>query len=231
MMEYAVKYVKGAGAASVWGAGAASEWGAGAASVWDSVPEARIENFPWETTDSGHLPAASASGYLPAASARMFYTDDCFVIRFVASEGHIRAVNTGRNGPVCQDSCVEFFVNPCPEKSDKYVNFEINPIGALHVGFGEGRHNRELIGGAAYESVVITPYIDSPEWRITCAVPFSFFDGLYGKTGYVSGHAMRANFYKCGDLTRRPHWACWNPVGAPSPDFHLPEFFGALVLE
>jgi hypothetical protein len=42
---------------------------------------------------------------------------------------------------------------------------------------------------------------------------------------------IRANFYKCGDLTAHPHFLSWNPIDLPKPDFHRPEFFGTLTLK
>jgi hypothetical protein len=42
---------------------------------------------------------------------------------------------------------------------------------------------------------------------------------------------LRANFYKCADNTRIPHYVSWNPIEVASPDFHRPEFFGELLLE
>ncbi len=45
------------------------------------------------------------------------------------------------------------------------------------------------------------------------------------------GVTWKANFYKCADKTSYPHWLTWNPVDHPSPNFHLPQYFGAIVFE
>lgn len=42
--------------------------------------------------------------------------------------------------------------------------------------------------------------------------------------------ALRGNFYKCGDLTAEPHYLSWSPIAFERPNFHLPEFFGELLL-
>ena len=47
--------------------------------------------------------------------------------------------------------------------------------------------------------------------------------------GHV-GDCLYANFYKCGDKTVHPHYACWNPVGGEKPNFHQPQSFGKLIL-
>ena len=44
------------------------------------------------------------------------------------------------------------------------------------------------------------------------------------------GMTLRANFYKCGDDTAQPHYIAWNAVDHPTPNFHLPQYFGELHL-
>jgi hypothetical protein len=39
---------------------------------------------------------------------------------------------------------------------------------------------------------------------------------------------IMGNFYKCADETISPHYLSWNPIDAPAPDFHRPEFFGEI---
>ncbi|MDE6269894.1 MAG: hypothetical protein K2M12_03440, partial [Muribaculaceae bacterium] len=45
------------------------------------------------------------------------------------------------------------------------------------------------------------------------------------------GKQLRANFYKCGDLLSTPHFLSWNRVDTPHPDFHRPEYFGAIKFD
>lgn len=45
------------------------------------------------------------------------------------------------------------------------------------------------------------------------------------------GFTLRGNFYKCGDLTSEPHYLSWAPITFPRPNFHLPAFFGTLIIE
>jgi hypothetical protein len=47
----------------------------------------------------------------------------------------------------------------------------------------------------------------------------------------LSQKIFKANFYKCGDLTDEPHFLSWNPISAPKPNFHVPQFFGQLETE
>jgi hypothetical protein len=47
----------------------------------------------------------------------------------------------------------------------------------------------------------------------------------------VSGGTIRANFYKCGDLTPQEHYLSWNPMTCDTPAFHRPCDFGLLTFE
>ena len=42
---------------------------------------------------------------------------------------------------------------------------------------------------------------------------------------------MRGNFYKCGNLTTNKHYLAWNHVDSETPNFHVPESFGTLMIE
>lgn len=48
---------------------------------------------------------------------------------------------------------------------------------------------------------------------------------------FYAGQILKANFYKCGDRCRSPHFLSWCAIQSPQPDFHRPEDFGYLVLE
>ena len=45
------------------------------------------------------------------------------------------------------------------------------------------------------------------------------------------GKEIRANCYKCGDLTPKPHYLSWNPSTSANPDFHRPQDFGSMTLQ
>ena len=57
-----------------------------------------------------------------------------------------------------------------------------------------------------------------------------FLRALFPGYELVSGTVIRANCYKCGDLTVKPHYLSWNPVVNPTPDFHRSCDFGAMIL-
>jgi hypothetical protein len=215
--------------------------------IWDDIAPVQISHYPWAhpskadanlseksldkniTQNFAESPAESPPDI--TAAAKIFYTNTQFFVRFEVTEPHIRAMETQINGPVCQDSCVEFFFNPCPEISGQYINIEINPLGVMHLAVGEGRHHRNRLDNTFHRLMHIDTRIDSPHWRAEYNIPFAMLEALYGPVRFAPGYAMKGNFYKCGDKTRSPHFGCWNLIETPQPDFHRPEYFGELVLD
>ena len=155
----------------------------------------------------------------------------------------MRSVHTRFGDPVYQDSCVEIFLQPKPGRG--YLNFEMNAGGAIlasHV----TDHRRTPEGFAAFTKLtaedgrrvavrstlprVIEPEIDGPvDWQLAFFVPTALLEVYVGPIGPLAGQEWRANLYKCGDRTSRPHWASWSPVDAHN--FHLPHCFGRLRFE
>src|SRR5206468_10962581 len=108
---------------------------------------------------------------------------------------------------------------------------EFNCIGTGLIGYGEGRHGRTLLPPETVARVQALSRIRRQEgggvdWELTLLVPLE----VYHHTGdyTLSGRHATANFYKCGDAMPEPHYLSWSPINTPEPDFHRPEFFGAL---
>jgi hypothetical protein len=145
--------------------------------------------------------------------------------------------------PVYKDSCVEFFVQPKPDRG--YFNFEFNCGGSLLCfyildptrvpnGFKDFTPLPEEDGKQVviYHSMppVIEPEIVVPtEWRLEFFIPFAVLEKYVGPVGNVTDQEWRANLYKCGDETSHPHWASWAPVD--EFNFHLPHCFGTIRFE
>lgn len=191
----------------------------------DVVPEG-IDNFPW------------LKSYTPQTEVRMYYTDTDFHVRFQAYETEIRAQYTKMNDPVYKDSCVEFFVNPDPDKDARYMNFEINPLGTMLVGMGTRRNDRVLVDLRKEEGVAVCSSLHRDRiseyegscWTIELILSFAFFRKYYGEIPFQSEWRLKGNFYKCGDESPYPHFGCWNRIEAEHPDFHRPEFFGDILM-
>ena len=174
--------------------------------------------------------------YAPDVSFRMFHTGEVLMLRFDVAEQYTAAAAADDNGPVWQDSCVEFFFAP---DDGGYYTFEINCIGTLLLSH---RRDRKVDVMSAPPEVLAlverTPSLPRAvfaerrgdnRWSMTAAIPvralfrhrFDSWDGM----------EARMNLYKCGDNLSRPHFLSWSPISTPATDFHRPEFFKPVRFE
>lgn len=179
--------------------------------AWNNVPRAEVTQMPW-----------AEFRYNPNTIVQLLADDDSLLIRFQTEESPLRAMEHEEDGTVCVDSCMEFFFSPA-EGDNRYLNFEINPLGTLHLGLGDGRHNRTH-PERDRNLFEIQSLISNGKWSLRYRIPFSFLRSIFGKLS----DTWRGNFYKCGDKTGHEHYCVWNPVVAPQPDYHRPECFGIL---
>jgi hypothetical protein len=206
------------------------------------APASRWGDPAWhsaETLDIGHF-RPEGSDHRPVARARLLY-DACAIYGiFHVADRYVRCVHTRHNDSVCNDSCVEFFVQPSPAS---YLNFEFNYGGAL-LAYHITDWRRAGDAFAAYTPLpaedgaqvtryptlppVIEPEVAGPiEWELQFRIPFALIARYTGVSGPRPGERWRANCYKCGDATSHPHWAAWSPVDALN--FHLPHCFGEIT--
>ena len=169
--------------------------------------------------------------YAPEVSFKMAYSDKAVAILFEVKEDHVRAEAMENNGPVWQDSCVEFFV--MGPDGEHYTNFEMNCAGTMLAARRTSRHDPASFTPeqfAQIRRITSLPHkpIDSKgegqSWWAMEVIPFEAF-------GYSEKPAsLRANLYKCGDKCDQPHFLSWSPIDLPQPDFHCPKFFGTIEL-
>lgn len=204
--------------------------------------EAAWDSRSWreaETLQVAHFHERS-SDHHPQVEARQLYDDTALYTLFRVRDRYVRSVQTEYNGPVCTDSCVEFFVRPRADHG--YFNFEINAGGTLHCSYIEDP-TRTPQGFAKWEPVsaalaakvrvatslprVVEPEIAEPtEWQLAFAVPLALLEHYVGSLRPLTGARWRANYYKCADRTSHPHWAAWAPVEILN--FHQPACFGTI---
>lgn len=192
-----------------------------------------------ETLELSHF-RPEGSDHTPRTSVRLLYNDQGIYCMFRVEDRYIRCRHTGYIDPVYKDSCVEFFVQPKPDKG--YFNFEFNCGGALLCSYildparvPGGFRDFAAIPEEQGKQVIIhhsLPRTVEPEiagpvlWLLEAFIPFSLIEKYAGPTGRVRGQSWRANFYKCGDETSHPHWASWTEL--PERNFHLPGSFGSI---
>jgi len=171
--------------------------------------------------------------YKPDVELSIGYSDNEIFLKYYVTEEYFKAEMTESNQNVFEDSCVEFFVSP--EEDGIYYNLEINGIGTCLLGSGTGRAdsnrvNPEIISKIRRLSSVGHKPVKEKEgkfsWTITVAVPFEVF--FHHKVKELKGKSFRANFYKCGDKLKVPHYVTWSRIGTPNPDYHQPAWFGVL---
>ena len=177
---------------------------------------------------------------VPKTEVRLWQTKTGLHIGFRVWETTPRTVWRQHNEPVYKDSCVEFFLQPCPGSDPRYVNFEMNAAGTLLLQIGSDRNDRQFLAPDCFSRFAIQVSGASlpqeqdptaePYWQVTYAIPFEWLTSLFPDFHPVSGQEMRGNFYKCGDETTSPHYGCWSPVTSAQPDFHRSCDFGLLVL-
>ncbi len=184
----------------------------------DQWPKAEIDVYPW------------GGDYRPRAYGICCVGPESFFVYLAAEESKVRCEVTEQNGPVCTDSCLEFFYQPT---SDGYFNFEWNPKGVLHLGFGKERHGRIhvteknnsdfLIDKADFDRIGVTGL-----WYVAFQIPFSFIRSYAPEFDEKASLIGTVNFYKCGDKMDEPHWGCFSPVKSEKPDYHRPECFAQM---
>ncbi len=171
--------------------------------------------------------------YKPATGFNIAHSGKAIYINFFTREQNIRAVNDANNSAVCNDSCVEFFVEPV--RNGLYWNFEFNCIGTIHASSRTDRHNATHLSDAElakvfrHASIESKPFGDRPglhSWNLLAIIPLSLIDVSYEGTPIN----LRANFYKCSDKSAMPHYLSWNAISSDKPNFHLTDFFGTITL-
>ena len=155
---------------------------------------------------------------------------------FVKGE-QLRAVTTEDQGPVWEDSCVEFFCQVPGD--DHYMNFECNCIGAM-VGSRRKGRAEDVQPFTPEQMARIERICSFPreafeekdglfEWEVELRIPLDMI--LQSPISNIQYPiTLRANFYKCADKTKKPHFLSWQPIPLPQPNFHCPEYFGEIKL-
>ncbi|MDE6703520.1 MAG: hypothetical protein K2K00_07575 [Muribaculaceae bacterium] len=187
------------------------------------IPFHKIENVNW--TDYP---------YCPEVRFRIAHTGDSLLLNYRVTEDAVRAAAQADNGPVWEDSCVEFFItfDGC-----RYQNVECNCVGTVLSAVGPDRGHREFLTQELLDGIkrhsslnsVNLPSAGPVSWEVSLIIPVATYRAFGLKS--FSGITARCNFYKCGDRLPTPHFLSWNPIGTPSPDFHCPEYFGEIRFE
>lgn len=182
-----------------------------------------------------------SSAHHPATVAKLGYDDSNLYLLFEVDDRYVRCVETEYNSNVCQDSCVEFFVQP---RGKEYLNFEVNCSGAILTFFiSDWQRDPETGAIAKFQKFTeedfskisiyhtlsgrIEGITDPVRWSIGVQIPLELLQKYFPGLELKAGEVWRANFYKCGGMKEHAHWITWNPITGKL-NFHQPEFFGDL---
>ncbi len=187
----------------------------------DSFEKHKLDCVPWE-----------AFPYKPKVSFAIAYSLSNIFIKFFVAEKYFRAKTLLTNGPVHEDSCVEFFIRF--DKDAPYYNIEFNSLGTGLIGYGTTRNNRELLSSDLIKKLqkksrVFSENGQGAEWELALTIPLTTF--VHSPLIKLKDKNYSGNFYKCGDLLPEPHFISWANINAEIPDFHLPQYFGKLLFE
>lgn len=193
-----------------------------------------IDSKEWEKAEIGYVNKEPWTEDLfpsPETIFKLLRGPGGLSVLMYSEETNLRAEEI-ENGEVCNDSCMEFFYKPSPWDT-RYFNFEVNPKGVMHLGLGADRFERVMI--EERKALDIVTKIDETGWMVKYYIPDSFIKDLFPDEERLSSgnksRVARANFYKCGDKTDKPHYAAWSDIETELGDFHVPDFFGSLIFE
>ena len=172
--------------------------------------------------------------YAPKTEVYLAHDRQRLMILFSVEGKQLRALALEDQQNVWEDSCVEFFCR-IPDE-EYYMNFETNCIGTMvasrRLGQNEGIQfftPSEMLQIERYSSLAHRRMEECDgefSWCVGLAIPLTL---IFSKP-LSFPQTLEANFYKCADKTRFPHFVSWGPICSPKPKFHCPEFFKSIVL-
>lgn len=197
---------------------------------WQNINAVDITNF------MGTIPE-----FRPAVKAKMTYDDENLYIIFLVQDRYVRCITNDYNGPVWEDSCVEFFFSPDTRLPERYFNLEINCGGTplMHYNIIPDKETtilavddiKMLEIGHSLPQLVDPEITEAVTWTIEYRIPFTLLEKYSKVTHPGHGINWRANFYKIAENCSNPHYMTWSVVDNFKPDFHKPHFFGLLKFQ
>ena len=198
--------------------------------VWRNIDAIQLNNY-----------MGSKPEHFPTVYAKLVYSDTDIYVIFKVFDQYVKSIAEEYQGKVYEDSCVEFFFTPADNSSTGYFNLETNCGGVQLFHFNpEDKAPRTDIKYEDYKNITVAhtlPKMNNPEikeevtWYIEYKIPFKVISKYYKTDNPKSETVWRGNFFKCADETSHPHWLTWNKVDNPTPNFHMPQYFGTLIFE
>lgn len=193
-----------------------------------NVTNPKIDSPEWDKAETGFIKQVmwnESYAPLPETSFKLLYSEAGISVLMHTNEKNLKCVSKLTNDPIWEDSCMEFFFKPS-NYDKRYLNFEVNPDGIMHIGIGSNRYDRILIDD---DRSILDIESDAKDgnWTIKYFIPKEFILKFFEKISPV----CRGNFYKCADKDEGKHLGYWAEVETETPDFHVPDFFEKLKFE
>lgn len=165
------------------------------------------------------------------AFAQICYNGEGIHLHLWSENDDVRAVERDILGAPYQDSCLEFFFSPM-ENDVRYFNIEFNLNLCLYLGIGRNLadHTR-LVHSEGAEIFSPKASLTESGWEIYYTIPYKFIHRFFPDFSAEQGRTVRANCFKCADLTTPANYLSWSPVTAEPFSFHKPECFGIMEFE
>ena len=202
--------------------------------------DANWNKNPWTQIEALSLPnyMGDKPSHMPAVQAKLAYDEQAIYVIFRVEDQYVIATRSQHQEGVYKDSCVEFFFSPAADSNDGYFNLEMNCGGTML--FHHQKKPRIDPISISDEDIaqvqvahslpaLVEPEIQEPTtWVVEYRIPFEILEKYHSLSPPSAGSIWRGNFYKCADESSHPHWLTWAPIDNPTPNFHLPAFFGTL---
>ena len=190
------------------------------------LPLSRIDAALAQMSATGTIDQINWHDQYPVAPQTTFilaHTNEMLYVRYEVKGEVPLSTKTNDLELVNEDACVEIFIGD--EDNTHYWNFEFNPAGVCNASHRKER-KVDVVRLNPEQLASIQRYgqqLCAAHWTLLIGIPLSLID-----LDLTKEQSRRANLYKCGDKTAMKHYASWNPIEAPAPAFHLPEFFGEI---
>lgn len=150
-----------------------------------------------------------------------------YEVHFNICEPSVRAVNSGYNQKVWEDSCVELFLS---FDGVNYYNFEINCIGSVLGAYGKDRNNRQFIDEKLLRLIKVKSSLgEVPFGEVSIPANYDMRIKIPAKVFVFDKNPnlkkTQGNIYKCADRSPTPHYMYLHEITTEKPDFHRPEHF------
>ncbi len=186
--------------------------------VWDEVCEKSLDFSNWDSEI-----------HYDTFFKLCFVKEKGILLRMRTNETKLRTVNTGRDGNVWEDSCMEFFLCPFSHR-EEYLNFEMNPNGAWLCQYGKGREGRVFLKTLTDCEATVKADVNNDGWCLELFVPCHLITEVFGEEYRPEACTVKGNFYKCGDMTEIPHYDSFSKMTTLPPGFHNPDCFAEIKI-